>query len=143
MSQRKVGLKLCAESSNSQLLESITDLIKIDVDEMHSKQQDKPKQKNYILSALVEARLMIDNLDRSLMTAQEKRLVREDLRVATDAFNNMSKLQVAEALKLAKYVRIILDIERNKRNEIAQHGITDLSDDELVNQCALIIAEKK
>jgi len=127
-------------NTNEKILDAISDLIWSDVDEMQQKAKDKPKQKQYFVNELNRARKDYREvvLKGNFEDPKEILLVVGNLVAATAAFNSHCILSVAEALKIAKYTRTILEIEKNRRSELVYNGLTDLDDDELFAEAKII-----
>ena len=140
----KAKLKIVENNQNERILEIISELIDDDLNAIKDKTKDKPNQKKFILKELEAARKHYtavttgDNLPdiETIVSAVER------LNMATGALNNFGYLTIQESLKIAKYTRSILDIERNKRDELTFAGISDLSDQETLLRAVEVLNKK-
>lgn len=141
---KKVKLSIVETNQNEQILETISSLIDQDLDAIKDKIKDKPKQKKFILLELELARAFYkDNvLDAVNPKIEVVICAVERLQNATGSLTNYGLLSVAESLKISKYTRSILEIERNKRDELTFAGISDLSDQETLKRSVEVIKEK-
>lgn len=129
---------------NEKILDTISELIWLDVSEMREKAKDKPVQKKYFVTELTRARkAYIEVVAKgNYENIEDVALTVENLLSATAAFNSHCIVSVAEALKIAKYTRTILEIEKNRRDEVVYNGLTDLDDSELWEQVQSIFDKK-
>ena len=133
------------QNINEKILDAISDLIWQDVSEMQAKAKDKAQQKKFYVAEMDRARKEYREvvIKRNYENIEDVSLAVDNLVVATSAFNGHCVLSVAECLKISKYTRSIIEIEKNRRGEIVYSGLTDLDDNELENEVEEILRKRR
>lgn len=133
----KKSLQGLGEVESRHLLDDIVDLIEDDIKFIRDKNQDKAAQKKILKRALSRARNRY--ISEENVGNEPSKETKKALNAATAVYNKFSYLEIEEGRKLSEYARIIIDIEKYKREDNEYHGISNLSDEELIKRSRHIL----
>lgn len=136
----RAHLQKAGEAASRHLLDDILDLIEDDIQFIRDKNADKEAQLKIVERAMKRARNRYESeLASGPEGSEPSKEAVKALNTATAVYNKFCYIERDEAMKLTNYAKVILDVERFRREDNQFMGIANLTDEELIEQTKKVI----
>lgn len=124
-------------NNSDKILNDITFMVNLEIINMKSKIDNKLAYKKKLEERFLEAKEVYDKIPPRNKKKRAEAYI--DLQYKYAELDSFAFISGPDSFKLERFAKIIIEIERNKRDQITFEGITDLSDSELIEKAREIL----